>query len=114
MKVLICGGRDYSNYQDLKSVLDKFFITEIISGGARGADSLAIQYAKARRIPYREYPANWKKHGRKAGVLRNQEMLDSERPRLVIAFPGGKGTADMVRRARRTQNTEVIALNSLS
>ena len=61
MKVLICGGRDYSNYQDLKAVLDKFFITEIISGGARGADSLAIQYAKARRIPYREYPADWKK-----------------------------------------------------
>lgn len=46
------------------------------------------------------YPANWLKYGRMAGAMRNQQMLDEEEVDLVVAFPGGKGTADMVRRAR--------------
>jgi acyl-CoA synthetase (NDP forming) len=47
------------------------------------------------------FPANWKKHGKSAGPIRNQLMLDVGKPDLVIAFPGGSGTADMIRRARK-------------
>ena len=46
------------------------------------------------------YPANWKKHGRAAGPIRNKQMLEEAKPDLVIAFPGGAGTANMVKQAR--------------
>lgn len=73
----------------------------IISGKARGADSAAIDWAIVNWCPVLEFPADWKKHGRAAGPIRNQEMLDIGKPDLVIAFPGGDGTADMVRRSKK-------------
>jgi hypothetical protein len=52
-------------------------------------------------VPIDVYVAQWKKHGRAAGPIRNQRMLDKGKPDLVVAFPGGRGTADMIRRAER-------------
>jgi hypothetical protein len=75
-------------------------ITVLIAGGARGADTLAEEWAKAQGIQCEVYMADWEGLGRKAGPIRNQQMLDEGKPDLVIAFPGGRGTADMVRRAR--------------
>jgi hypothetical protein len=73
----------------------------IIAGGASGADTSAIDWAKARGATYQEYPAEWEKYGPNyAGFIRNQEMLDKELPDLCIAFPGYRGTKDMVRRVR--------------
>lgn len=80
---------------------------KIITGGATGADQVAIDWAIIHWCPYKEYKADWKKHGPAAGPLRNQQMLDEERPDLVVAFPGGKGTADMIRRAKKA-GIEVI------
>lgn len=73
----------------------------IVSGAARGADSVAIDWAVVNWVSIEEYPADWRANGLAAGPIRNQKMLDQEHPDLVIAFPGGKGTADMVRRARK-------------
>jgi hypothetical protein len=83
----------------------------VIAGGARGADTLAVQEARARKppIPVRVYPADWRRHGKAAGPIRNQQMLDEGAPDLVLAFPGGGGTADMVRRARRA-GLEVVRI----
>ena len=67
---------------------------------ARGADRFAQEWANANGVAWIVYDANWTKHGRAAGPIRNQQMLDEGRPTLVVAFPGGRGTADMVRRAR--------------
>ncbi len=104
IKILVCGGRDYSERRLLYEELDKVHaenqIAIVITGGARGADSLAVDWASIRNIQVLIYNANWKTHGRKAGPLRNQRMIDEGEPDLVIAFPGGKGTADMVRRAK--------------
>jgi hypothetical protein len=61
---------------------------------------MAGEWADVFGVPFRIFPANWKKHGRAAGPMRNQQMLDEGKPDLVIAFPGGSGTADMVRRAK--------------
>jgi hypothetical protein len=72
----------------------------LIHGGARGADRLADRFAKAHGWHVDEYLADWKTHGKRAGPIRNQRMLDEGRPQLVVAFPGGRGTADMVDRAR--------------
>jgi len=73
----------------------------IIAGGATGADKAASSWAAVNWTRYEEFKPDWKKYGSKAGPLRNQRMLDEGRPDLVIAFPGGKGTADMVARAEK-------------
>lgn len=103
MRVLVCGGRDFSDCGLLFDTLDALAKTEmidcIIEGDARGADRIAGAWAKRRRVDLRLYPADWKTHGKAAGPIRNQRMIDDGRPDLVIAFPGGRGTADMVRRA---------------
>ena len=102
MKVLICGGRDFDDRALVGKTLTprRADITEIIHGAARGADTLADEWAQVWGIPSRAFPALWRRHGRAAGPIRNQRMLDEGKPDLVIAFPGGKGTADMVERAR--------------
>ncbi|HJP82254.1 MAG TPA: DUF2493 domain-containing protein [Fimbriimonadaceae bacterium] len=111
MKVLVCGGRDYSNYDHLGAMLDEIHektpITTIVHGAAKGADLMAGIWARLNGIPIKGYPADWKRHGRAAGPIRNQEMLDKEHPDLVVAFPGGTGTAGMVKLAR-VAGVEVI------
>lgn len=72
----------------------------IISGAAAGADTLAHDYAVSSWCELIEFPADWKRWGKLAGPQRNQKMLVEGAPDIVIAAPGGKGTADMVRRAR--------------
>jgi hypothetical protein len=104
MRVLVCGGRNFDDRQTLCRTLDevhwlrKFEL--LIAGGARGADTLAEEWARDRDIPTIIYHADLEGLGRKAGPIRNQRMLDEGRPELVIAFPGGRGTADMTSRAR--------------
>lgn len=103
MRVLVCGGRDFKDCGLLFATLDRLAayngIDCIIEGDAHGADRIAGAWAKRRRVDLRLFPADWRKHGRAAGPIRNQAMLDQGRPDLVVAFPGGAGTADMVRRA---------------
>ena len=102
-RVLVCGGRYYANKDLLFRVLDTAHaanpIVLLIHGGASGADALADEWQKQRMVRTRRYNADWLRHGKAAGPIRNQLMLDDGKPDLVIAFPGGRGTADMVRRA---------------
>lgn len=72
----------------------------VIHGAARGADTLAHEWAAHHEIPVDVYPADWQAHGRAAGPIRNARMLEEGKPDVVVAFKGGRGTADMVRRAR--------------
>lgn len=101
--ILVCGGRDYADREFAFATLDRIHqeqrVTRVIHGGATGADSLGLAWAHARRVAVDSYPAQWNAHGKAAGPLRNQQMLEQGRPDLVVAFPGGAGTADMVRRA---------------
>lgn len=104
--VLVCGGRDYTDRDEMFDVLDFHHsiktIDYLIHGCAKGADSLAGEWAKSRSIPVEIYPALWDEHGRNAGPIRNQLMLDDGNPDVVIAFPtGGPGTNDMMRRANK-------------
>lgn len=104
MVVLVCGGRDYEDKDAVFAALDAIHaatpITRLVHGGARGADSLGALWALANGVFAAGYPAQWAQHGKAAGVIRNQQMLDSEPVELVVACPGGRGTADMVRRAK--------------
>jgi len=114
MKVLVCGGRDFRDSGLVRRVLDLVHrdgtIGLVIHGDASGADRLSGGWADLRGVPVEKHPADWRKHGRAAGPIRNAEMLGS-RPDLVVAFPGGRGTADMVRRAR-TAGIDVLEVSS--
>lgn len=105
MIVLVTGGRDFNDRELVFRVLDELKPSLIVHGGAKGADMLARFWARANGVRQRIHNANWERFGRAAGTIRNQAMLDEqaacgEPVALVVAFPGGKGTADMVRRAR--------------
>lgn len=105
MTVLVCGGREFNNkellYAALNKIHDERGITRIVHGGARGADSIGALWALFKGVYSAGYPAQWGIHGKAAGAIRNQEMLDVEKVDLVVACPGGNGTADMVRRAKK-------------
>lgn len=105
MRVLVCGGRDYKDWDRMFEILDLMHknveFTCLIEGNAVGADQLAGQWARDRKIKDHEvYPADWKTHGLAAGPVRNRLMLKEGRPDLVVAFPGGRGTAHMIGIAR--------------
>jgi len=99
-RVLVCGGRNFHDALLMNSTLERQDISILLHGGADGADRMAGRWAINAGVPVEVFQADWATHGRAAGPLRNQRMLDEGKPDLVIAFPGGKGTADMVRRAK--------------
>lgn len=106
MRILVCGGRDFNNSGLVWEVLNDTIGTEtavIIEGGARGADASARSFARNYRMELITYEADWKTHGKSAGHIRNQKMLDEGKPDLVIAFPGGQGTAHMVKIAKEAK-----------
>ena len=100
MKVIVCGGRNYYNTNKVFEVLSELGVSEVVHGGASGADAIAGSYARTMGIPEHCYPADWHKHGRAAGPLRNLQMLQ-EHPdaEMVVAFPGGRGTDNMCSQA---------------
>jgi len=113
LRVLVCGGRDYTDrarvHRELTLLcgdvseerpLGTVHLTIIHGACPTGADALADNWAVVNWASLVEFPADWKTHGRAAGPIRNQRMLDEGKPDLVLAFPGGRGTADMVRRAK--------------
>lgn len=101
MKVLVSGGRDYDNWKKVHETLDTFHnrygITKIIHGAAKGADFHASTWATKNKVEHTgdTYKPDWDGLGKAAGVLRNNDMLLAENPDLVIVFPGGKGTTHM-------------------
>ena len=113
MKVLVCGGRDFNDKTMVYNVLNNRMIqangkiTHIIHGNARGADTLAGQWARETGVQEVSCPANWQVHGRRAGFIRNKAMLDLLNPEkdIVIAFPGGRGTEMMVDIAKKANVT---------
>jgi hypothetical protein len=105
MRVIVCGGRDFNDETAAWNLLSHVFDDRgepdlIIHGGAKGADAIAGDYANRTKTKCQVFPANWKRDGKAAGPIRNQRMLAEGKPDLVVALPGGKGTADMVRRAK--------------
>jgi len=103
MKVLVCGGRRFSDINLLNNTLNTFrsSISVLISNGnARGADQLGEQWAKTNGVEIDRYPAQWNIYGKSADFQRNEQMIREGKPNVVIAFRGGAGTAHMVRTAK--------------
>jgi hypothetical protein len=100
MKIIIAGGRDFNDYNKLCEVCDYMLSNqteiEIVSGVARGADSLGEKYAKEKGYSIKQFPAEWEKYKKAAGFKRNAEM--AEYADCLIAFWDGKskGTKHMI------------------
>jgi hypothetical protein len=90
-------------YYEVKRQVAVLAPTLVIHGGARGVDSMAGAAAAQLKIPIRVFPADWKKNGKAAGPIRNQQMLDEGKPDLVLAFWDGKsrGTEHMIGLAKK-------------
>lgn len=103
MKILVCGGRNYDDVHFLSRTLDglhkKHTITEVIHGAAKGADSLAADWARYHGIKDNAFQADWDRLGKGAGPARNTQMLKEGKPDMVVAFKGGSGTINMITQA---------------
>lgn len=106
-KVIIAGGREFSDYALLCKSCDKFLCQKhqthdivVISGTARGADTLGERYAHERGYAVEKYPADWNRDGKAAGPIRNAQM--AKVADTLIAFWDGqsKGTANMIDQAK--------------
>lgn len=108
MKVLVCGDRYWDNFDLIRKRLAKLpKDTIIIEGECKGADLMAKQAAIELKLEVESYPADWKKYGRAAGPIRNNQMLVEGKPDLVIAFHNSlhksKGTRNMLNLTRRAK-----------
>lgn len=114
LKVIVAGGRDFQNYDLLSEKLNKLFSKRadvvIISGMAKGADSLAVKYAEEHKLRVSEFPAQWQKHGNSSGFRRNVEM--ARFADACVCFWDGKsvGTKHMIDTAKR-MNLNVRVIN---
>ena len=106
-RVIIAGGRDFNDYPLLKAKCDNILADKtathriiVVSGAAKGADSLGEQYAREKGYTVERYPADWNTHGRAAGPIRNAQMANSAD--ALIAFWDGqsKGTKNMINIAK--------------
>lgn len=122
VRVLVCGGRNDADHTAvdllMQTVIARFGpIACVIHGAATGADTLGKEWALKNHIEDAPYPADWndltrpdalirtrrddQRYDARAGFRRNQRMIDEGKPNVVVALPGGNGTADMVARARK-------------
>lgn len=100
MKYAVIGSRSFCDYAVFEKELNKYDISEIISGGAKGTDQLAERYAHANSIPIHIFKPDWQQYGKGAGVIRNKEIINA--CDAVIAFWDGKskGTQSSINFAR--------------
>lgn len=104
MIVAITGGRDPQEIDPeylVDVTLSSLEITKLVSGNAKGYDTLCEDWAERNGIEIWRFPAKWRIFKNRAGPIRNYEMLKKSNPDLLVAFPGGNGTAHCVRTARK-------------
>lgn len=102
MKTIVAGSRSITDYKTVHSAIYEapWIITEVVSGGAPGVDTLGEQAAAEFGIPVKLFPADWNKHRRAAGPIRNQQMAEYADALIAIWDGVSNGTADMIRRAK--------------
>ncbi len=102
MKVIIAGTRECTDYQFVKDVIieSEFEITEVVSGCAKGVDTLGEKWARENDIPIAHFPARWKEQGKAAGAIRNA-MMANYGEALIAVIGNGPGTKDMVKKSEK-------------
>lgn len=118
MILLVTGGRDFKDVPYIYKILDKYHeerrFSLVVHGGARGVDRIAGKWGHSRGVQPVAFEAMWDYDGAKhAGLWRNKRMIKAMKPDLVIAFPGGTGTANMMKLAFNMENVELIDTEDL-
>lgn len=116
MKLAIIGSRTATDYEVLKRAISMIYedrdgivqVTEVISGGARGADSLGARWAKEHEVKLTEFLPDWEKHGKRAGFIRNEDIIAAADVVLAIWDGLSKGTANSLSIAKRLKKTTLI------
>ena len=112
MNVIIAGGRDFTNYALVEEAIKRsaFEITQVVSGNAKGVDTLGEVWALAHNVPVEAFPADWSQHGRAAGPIRNRQMAEYADALIAIWDGKSKGTANMIQQARNKKLNVFIYL----
>lgn len=104
MEVIVTGGRDYSDVEKIRQVLNLLDVDLLIHGACSGADTLAKEWGDYHGVKQHSFPvteAEWNKIGKSAGPIRNIRMLEAYPNAVLVAFPGGKGTANCITEAKK-------------
>lgn len=113
MKVIIAGSRTYTNehgdevvFNDLQKLAfavyeSEFFITEVVSGTARGVDTLGEKIAEGIKVPVKRMPADWNTYGKRAGYLRNTQMAEYADAAVILWNGTSNGTKHMISEMER-------------
>ena len=104
-RIIIAGGRDFQDYDYLidscDEILKQYDNVELVGGGAKGADALGKHYAELRQYDYKLFPADWDKHGRSAGPIRNKQMAEYADALIVFWDGKSRGSANMIKQAEK-------------
>ena len=105
MKLIIAGGRNFTNYdllcEEVGKLTSEISEVEIVSGGARGADLLGEHYAIDKGIKIKRFPADWDRYGKSAGFKRNAEMAQYADHCICFWDGQSKGTGHMINLAKK-------------
>ena len=112
----IVGSRYYTDYDEFATLVNQIiemynFPTRVVSGGAKGADTLAKKWANQNKIPITEYLANWKKYGRAGGPIRNQQIVNNIDILLAFIAPNSIGTLNAIELAKKNPNIKIYVYN---
>lgn len=103
MKTIIAGSRNIVDQEIIEKAVheSKFQITEVVEGGAKGVDTLARIWAEENRLPVREFKAEWRKYGKRAGPIRNRAMAEYADALIAIWDGNSRGTLNMIETAKK-------------
>lgn len=111
MKTIVAGSRSFNDYDYLSLILSCLEVTQVVSGAARGADTLGERYAKEHKIPIKQFPADWTTHGKRAGYLRNEKMAKyADQCVVFMEKKGTKGSQHMIKLAKELDLKLVVML----
>ncbi len=112
LRVIVAGSRGISDYETVKQAIDAsgFVVESIVSGKARGVDTLGEQYAKEHKLPTHEFPAQWDREGRRAGFIRNALMADFADALVAVWDGQSRGTKHMINEMKKLDKLVHVAI----
>lgn len=115
MKVIVAGSRNITDYSVIKRAIEasEYKITQIVSGGARGVDSLGELYAIENDIEVAIFKADWNRYGKSAGYKRNDQMAEYADALIAVWDGVSKGTKHMIDIMRRVNKHNFVYLNNI-